>query len=145
MVNNWNIGTSKWLRNYCYARTEENLAFTQITSSVWHGLNPGYFMMFGTSVFFVDAGRVVFNWGKKIPASLQVPWKAFMWFFWQFQLNYMAMPFIIVALEKSLYVWGSVYYIPHVLLAIIIIFGKLFPTKKEKKGEAAAAPAKKTE
>lgn len=134
------MGTNKWLRFYCYQRTEDNLAFTQITSSVWHGLNLGYFMMFGTSVFFVAAGRVVYKLGSKVPASLQLPWNALMWFFWQFQLNYMAMPFIIVALEKSLYVWGSVYYIPHILLGLILLYDKIAPKeKKEMKDKAATA------
>lgn len=140
MVNFWNMGTNKWLRYYCYERIpgKFNLAFTQITSSVWHGLNSGYFMMFGTSVFFVEAGRIVFKFGKTLSQPLQLPWKALMWVFWQVQLNYMAMPFIIVALEKSLYVWGSVYYIPHILLAVIIVSDKLFG-KKEKKADKDGA------
>lgn len=63
-VTNWNIRTSKWLKEYVYFRSVKpgerpgalaNL-FTYAVSAFWHGFYPGYYMFFlSASVLTITA------------------------------------------------------------------------------------------
>jgi lysophospholipid acyltransferase len=67
----WNIQTGAWLRHYVYERitpkgskpTFWSMIVTQTVSGAWHGLYPGYLLFFGTSAFFLQAGKVIYRCG----------------------------------------------------------------------------------
>jgi hypothetical protein len=42
----WNKGTQSWLQRYAYNRVGGSLLVTYFISSVWHGVYPGFFIMF---------------------------------------------------------------------------------------------------
>ena len=64
-LDNWNINTSKWLRNYVYLRVtprgkkpgfRASLA-TFTTSAFWHGFYPGYYMAFVLASFIQTVAK----------------------------------------------------------------------------------------
>ena len=68
---NWNMNTNNWLRNYMYLRVTRkgkkpgfraSLA-TFITSAIWHGFYPGYYLSFLLAAFLQTAakGKSAFN------------------------------------------------------------------------------------
>jgi lysophospholipid acyltransferase len=64
-LDNWNMNTNKWLRNYIYLRVTPRgkkpgfraTMATFITSAFWHGFNPGYYLTFVLAGFLVSAAR----------------------------------------------------------------------------------------
>jgi lysophospholipid acyltransferase len=64
-LENWNINTNKWLRNYVYLRVtpkgrkpgfRASLA-TFGTSAFWHGFYPGYYLSFVFAAFIQTAAK----------------------------------------------------------------------------------------
>jgi len=68
-LENWNINTSNWLRNYVYLRVtprgkkpgfRASLA-TFTTSAFWHGFYPGYYISFVLASFIQTIAKSKFN------------------------------------------------------------------------------------
>lgn len=64
LTESWNRNTGVWLKYYIYMRLPESLGFfrlvaTHLTSAVWHGLYPGYFMFYICMSFSIEAARRV--------------------------------------------------------------------------------------
>ncbi|KAJ7361779.1 Lysophospholipid acyltransferase 1 [Desmophyllum pertusum] len=56
---NWNISTALWLRRTVYERSSRHRTVAVfITSSLWHGFYPGYYMMFMSIGLMIEAGRM---------------------------------------------------------------------------------------
>ena len=64
-LENWNMNTNKWLRNYVYLRVtpkgkkpgfRATLA-TFVTSAFWHGFYPGYYLTFLLGAFVQTAAK----------------------------------------------------------------------------------------
>lgn len=64
-LENWNMNTNKWLRNYVYLRVtpkgrkpgfRASLA-TFATSAFWHGFYPGYYLTFVLAAFIQTAAK----------------------------------------------------------------------------------------
>ena len=64
-LENWNINTNNWLRNYVYLRVtpkgkkpgfRASLA-TFVTSAFWHGFYPGYYLTFILAAFVQTAAK----------------------------------------------------------------------------------------
>jgi lysophospholipid acyltransferase len=61
----WNQNTNKWLRNYVYLRVTprgkkpgfRSAMATFITSAVWHGFYPGYYLTFVTAGLVQTCGK----------------------------------------------------------------------------------------
>ena len=67
-LENWNMNTNKWLRNYVYLRVtpkgkkpgfRASLA-TFTTSAFWHGFYPGYYLSFVLAAFVQTAAKSKF-------------------------------------------------------------------------------------
>uniref|UniRef100_A0A0N4ZDE6 Membrane-bound O-acyltransferase (MBOAT ) family protein n=1 Tax=Parastrongyloides trichosuri TaxID=131310 RepID=A0A0N4ZDE6_PARTI len=58
-IDNWNIGTCKWLRITVYNRLPESSRTyaTFALSAIWHGFYPGYYIAFITVALFTSASR----------------------------------------------------------------------------------------
>lgn len=58
-LENWNMNTNKWLKNYVYLRVTpkgkkpgfRSSMATFGTSAIWHGISPGYYLTFITASF----------------------------------------------------------------------------------------------
>lgn len=59
-INNWNMGTNRWLRQVVFERVPRKYGtvLTFAMSAVWHGFYPGYYITFATGALFVSAARV---------------------------------------------------------------------------------------
>lgn len=60
-INNWNLGTNRWLRNVVYERVPKKYG-TMLTfglSALWHGFYPGYYITFACGALIVTSARMV--------------------------------------------------------------------------------------
>jgi hypothetical protein len=55
----WNKRTQGWLERYTYLRTGRNLAIVYFVSAFWHGLYPGFFMLFMTVPLLTNIERLI--------------------------------------------------------------------------------------
>jgi lysophospholipid acyltransferase len=61
----WNINTNNWLRNYVYLRVTPlgkkpgflSSMATFVTSAMWHGFHPGYYLTFVMAAFLQNVAR----------------------------------------------------------------------------------------
>lgn len=60
-INNWNIGTNRWLREIIYERVPKRhgTLLTFCLSALWHGFYPGYYVTFASGAVLVMAARIV--------------------------------------------------------------------------------------
>ena len=64
-LGNWNINTNNWLRNYVYLRVTPKgkkpgfraSMMTFVTSALWHGFYPGYYLTFILAGFFQTVAK----------------------------------------------------------------------------------------
>jgi len=61
ILDNWNIGTMKWLRYVVYERSPVHLRtnLVYMVSAFWHGFYPGYYITFFSGALFTTSGRIV--------------------------------------------------------------------------------------
>ena len=62
----WNIQVSMWLRHYAYERflqlgvnTNFAVLLTQLVSTVWHGVYPGYLIFFVSSAICIQGSKLI--------------------------------------------------------------------------------------
>jgi lysophospholipid acyltransferase len=144
IINNWNIATSNWLRNYVYMRTTKDgkptfysTLLTYTVSAFWHGFYPGYYL------FFVGGaiGTEVSKHGRRIFRRFFVtaddkpiyPRKFFYDVFTtiasQWTLCYLAFAFHLLSLEKALEAWATLNYIPLIIMLALLVIFPLIPVK----------------
>lgn len=60
-INNWNMGTNRWLRSIVYERVPKQYGtlLTFSLSALWHGFYPGYYLTFASGALIVMAARMV--------------------------------------------------------------------------------------
>ena len=152
---NWNVKTGMWLRHYVYDRaTPEGarpgfaqLLLTQVISGVWHGLYAGYWLFFVSSAVFVHGSKGVYRWqrdhfSKRWSFLIDFPH----WALTTVGLNYLCGAFMLVTYEQCMNAWGSVYFLPHLTVLLMVVFsetvGRSAARRKrsaEKRSEAKAA------
>ena len=148
---NWNVQTGIWLRHYVYDRTTPKgkkpgfpqLLITQVVSGVWHGLYAGYWLFFVSSAVFVHGSKSVFRWQREhFPKKWNFVIDGPHWLLTTVGLNYLCAAFMLVTYEQCMGAWRSVYFLPHLAVVAMCIFGEVFGGKKKKakaagKGEQA--------
>jgi len=150
---NWNIGTGNFLRRYVYERLTPRgrkagfpqLLATQLVSAIWHGLYPGYLMMFVASALWINSSTVIFK-GEQVllPAVLRdsLPWRGVKIAFQLLTLQYLATSFIMLDLHDSLRVWASLHYVPVIVLLLLCLAGPLIPGVKRSRSTGDTATKK---
>lgn len=60
-INNWNLGTNRWLRTVVYDRVPKEYGTYLVfaLSCLWHGFYPGYYLTFAYMALVVTAARTV--------------------------------------------------------------------------------------
>eukprot|EP00824_Muranothrix_gubernata_P023004 TRINITY_DN5884_c0_g2_i1.p1 TRINITY_DN5884_c0_g2~~TRINITY_DN5884_c0_g2_i1.p1 ORF type:complete len:260 (+),score=26.66 TRINITY_DN5884_c0_g2_i1:81-782(+) len=144
VVDSWNQSTAYWLKNYVYMRTTLpgkkppvwSLYATFLTSALWHGLYPGYFLFFlsmamATTVaqqvrhrirpLFLHRGTIVklFYDGISLVATVATA-------------NYLAGGFEALSWEKSIRLWRSLYFFIHIGLLVVFVLSQFFPPRRKK-------------
>lgn len=125
-LENWNIKTNMWLRNYVYLRVtprgkkpgfRASMA-TFVTSAVWHGFYPGYYLTFVLASFIQTVAkncRRLFRPFFLDPATQKpLPSKRIYdilsYFVTQLTFTFATTPFLLLGMGPSLLVWSRVYY-----------------------------------
>ncbi|MCJ1353094.1 MAG: lysophospholipid acyltransferase [Icmadophila ericetorum] len=125
-LENWNMNTNNWLRNYMYLRVtpkgkkpgfRASLA-TFTTSAFWHGFYPGYYLSFILAAFIQTVAKNVRRHvrpffmspdGKK-PTPYKRYYDIMSYFVTQAIFSFTTAPFVVLSLPGSLLVWSRVYF-----------------------------------
>nr|KAJ3419032.1 lysophospholipid acyltransferase [Polyrhizophydium stewartii] len=161
----WNKKTSAWLKRAVYLRVAAvapntvATGLTTLTSALWHGFYPGYYLAFLSLTFVVFAARSLrrtFHPLFVTVGSPFVPYKPVydvvghlvtLWV-----LNYLFMPFHVRWIDVSVRIWASLYFYGHVVVGITIVvlnvlgggaavrrwFAKIVPQSKDGGGKPRA-------
>ncbi|KAH8975649.1 hypothetical protein BDL97_01G169500 [Sphagnum fallax] len=132
----WNIHVGIWLRHYVYERLTKKgekagflqLLATQVTSAVWHGLYPGYFLFFVNTAFMIAGSRVLYRWQKVIPkkaALAQDLLTLVNGIYVVIVLNLTCIAFLVLDFVDTIAVYRSVYFIGTLIPVLIMILGQV--------------------
>lgn len=136
VTDGWNLATDHWLKHYIYARLQKtkfkkyDVYLTLLTSAVWHGFYPGYYMSFVTAAMIVNVARMarrVFRprFMDKEDPSQPGPYKplydALTFVLHQVVFNYVMIPFIFLDWHLGYNFWKVNYFYGHILLVLGLI------------------------
>lgn len=146
----WNKRTQGWLERYTYQRTNNSLFATYFISALWHGLYPGFFIMFLTVPILTNIERlmrakinplIVPGYNPFKPETFPNTFAAKIYwavcvFFTVNALNYCAMAFNMSSFERCHTALASYKYLGHVLAVALYVVLEIIPgPKKEKKDD----------
>uniref|UniRef100_A0A0K0DYI1 Membrane-bound O-acyltransferase domain-containing protein n=1 Tax=Strongyloides stercoralis TaxID=6248 RepID=A0A0K0DYI1_STRER len=125
-IDNWNIGTCRWLRLTVYNRLPKSYRTlgTFILSAIWHGFHPGYYVTFTTAAIFTDASRIFRKYFRPyfiLSSENKQMYDIFTFFVTRLAIIYGAIPFSLETFYKSIIFLKQFYFGGH-LIAIVIIF-----------------------
>jgi len=143
---NWNKRTQGWLERYTYNRTNRSLAATYFVSALWHGLYPGFFIMFLSMPLITNIERLArikinpffcagfdgFNLKTYPKTTLATVYWWACWALTMGVMNYVVQVFPMGSLENCLIALGSYHYIPYIVLISIYILLEIVPAPKKK-------------
>ncbi|KAJ1409386.1 MBOAT, membrane-bound O-acyltransferase family-domain-containing protein, partial [Ochromonadaceae sp. CCMP2298] len=148
----WNKRTQGWLERYTYHRSGRSLTATYFVSAIWHGLYPGFFIMFMTIPLMTNVERLL----KSKINPLVVPGfdgydlKTYPagvvgWLYWgvcwlctMAFMNYVVQVFSMGSLENSLTALSGHWFLPHLVLLVAYVLLEVMPaTKKVAKDKKA--------
>ncbi|RPB16037.1 MBOAT-domain-containing protein [Morchella conica CCBAS932] len=159
-LENWNMNTNKWLKNYVYLRVTpkgkkpgfRSSMATFGTSAIWHGISPGYYLTFITASFVQTVAKYFrrhvrpffMTADQKSDGPYKKIYDVFGLLVTQFSFAYIVAPFIILDFKDSLKLWSRAYFFVHIGIFVSLGFfnspGKqwLQQRLKNKVGRAAA-------
>lgn len=130
----WNQKTANWLSRYVYIRTGGSLAATYGLSAFWHGFYPGYYLFFLSVPILTACERIgrkklspLFSTGGKWS-----PWGITTMVTTSFFVEYMVVPFQLLAFDWSIDCWKSHYFFGHILCVLFYVVVSQMPTPKKK-------------
>lgn len=135
MSKNWNKKTSFWLTRYVYIRTAGSLLAVYSMSAFWHGFYPGYYMFFLSVPLATVCDRLA---KKKIspyvpPTSSLYPiYSAFGTLATTVTINYMILPFVLLAGSWSYETYKSFYFFGHAGCMAAYCLLSILPSPKMK-------------
>jgi hypothetical protein len=137
MSKNWNKKTSFWLTRYVYIRTGGNLLAVYALSAFWHGFYPGYYIFFLAVPLPTFCDRIA---KKKIspyfPSTSRFsPYSMMGTLATTVTINYLILPFVLLAGSWSLDAYKSFYYFGHVGCVLFYLVVSSLPTPKSDKAK----------
>jgi len=137
-LENWNMNTNHWLRNYVYLRVtpkgkkpgfRASLA-TFTTSAFWHGFYPGYYLTFVLASFIQTAAKNVRRYVRPLYLSADGKHALRSKRYYDFAtylttqtiFSFTTLPFILLTIPDSILVWRRVYFYAIVEVALGIAF-----------------------
>ncbi|KAJ1417994.1 MBOAT, membrane-bound O-acyltransferase family-domain-containing protein, partial [Ochromonadaceae sp. CCMP2298] len=145
LLRHWNKRTQGWLERYTYARSGRSLVATYFISALWHGLYPGFFLMFYMLAFLTTIDRLLkaklnplfvpgFD-GRDMSTYPKGMGGSVYWLLCiagtQVFNNYGAQAFSMGSLENSLTAFGGHYFVPHIILLSIYLLLIVVPGPKK--------------
>ena len=145
----WNKGTQGWLERYTFHRHNRSLFITYFISAVWHGVYPGFLLMFMCVPILTSierlfqqkiSPRVVPEYdGRNLATYPTTPMGYVYWFACMFgmkvSMNYLTQTFSMGFWENAWTAWSSYDHIPHyvwLVMWIVLTFAVKSPKKKAK-------------
>ena len=164
VIVHWNCQVQAWLQNYIYLRTPSSLLWgtlpkankyaTMLTSAVWHGFFPGYYLAFATAPFIQESMVATYAAGGKfaqralgwaprdaraggdgcqfpesaawLPARLL--WAALRLVATFLTFAYSLAPFVVLRWNRGIAIWAYCGFIGHLIpLAIAVAAALLLP------------------
>jgi len=146
LLDSWNINTNTWLRNSVYKRlvkpgekpTSLTTLATFMTSAIWHGISPGYYLTFFIGSLGSSAARSVRRYirplvlpvpsdsSKSVPPTiLKRAYDVLGTVTSILILNYIVVPFMLLELRPSIRGWTSMYWYGHVVIIGFLVWGNL--------------------
>ena len=100
-------------------------------------------LFFVSSAVFIEGSKSVYRWQSKhwlfsrAPASWLISLPH--WLLATVGLNYLCGAFMLVTFRQCVDAWASVYFLPHLIIVAMVIFGRVVnPKKKRDRGDASA-------
>lgn len=148
LIDAWNIGTVKWLREVVYFRSPGKFRTicVFVVSAFWHGLYPGYYLMFLTFALFTHAARA---WRRnvrplvvaKASRHLSRFYDIFTVLLTHFVMEYAQAPFHMLGLMPSLELWTRFLFVPHVVgLGLVLLTAPIVKALKRASRGTAPTP-----
>ncbi|OXA57729.1 membrane-bound O-acyltransferase domain-containing protein 2 [Folsomia candida] len=130
-LDQWNIGTMKWLRYVVYDRCSPRIrtVATYACSACWHGFYPGYYITFFSGALFTSSARIVRRLIRPhfmMNTVLKSSYDFTSWFITRVVIAYASFSFCLLDFFPSLNVYRSLYFFVHI--AALAVF--LLPTIK---------------
>ncbi|KAF0701623.1 Aste57867_7951 [Aphanomyces stellatus] len=128
----WNQGTQAWLQRYVYERSGHSLLATYFVSAFWHGFYPGYYLFFLSVPLPTAVNRLARTVLR--PYTVDKSWKPLYDIIGtiatSLTINYLAVSFVALSWEESIFGWKSLYFAGHVGLVLVYVLLLLVPRKK---------------
>ncbi|KAL5110646.1 Membrane-bound O-acyltransferase domain-containing protein 2 [Taenia crassiceps] len=125
MLDNWNIGTTRWLRECVYDRVPRRFAVVAVffVSAFWHGFYPVYYFCFLSAALLTMTGRLCR--ARLRPCFIESYWYHRLYDIVTnlaalFSLNYLGIGFFLLDTSLALKLWGSFYYLGHIVPLLML-------------------------
>jgi len=145
LTTNWNMRSAFWLKSYVYVRIPkfknkilralfEPTFTTFIVSALWHGLFPGYYVIFITLGIETIVGRLCrrkLRWRVLGNKTLKLIYDIVGVFISLIAVNYAALAFICLYPQNLLFYYSHLYYSVHIIAFIMWFALSFFPNSPE--------------
>ncbi|KAG4067763.1 hypothetical protein HA402_005535 [Bradysia odoriphaga] len=123
-INNWNLGTNRWLRNVVYDRVPKQYGTYLVfaLSALWHGFYPGYYITFAYMALTVTAARTarkLFRYRFQDTAFKRRFYDILTILMTRVFMGYTTFPFVLLEFQSSIRLFVDVYWCLH-LVALFV-------------------------
>ncbi|KAJ7010739.1 lysophospholipid acyltransferase 1-like [Populus alba x Populus x berolinensis] len=148
----WHLSCTALLLYTVVANRKDNLIFSYYsifnfashcklkrTVKTPKGLYPGYIIFFVQSALMIAGSRVLYRWQQAIPSNMNVVKNLLVFISFAYTvlvLNYSAVGFMVLTLQETLALYGSVYYIGTIAPIVLILLGNMIKPAKPSRSKA---------
>ncbi|KAF4521961.1 hypothetical protein B566_EDAN009489 [Ephemera danica] len=146
-VNEWNKGTSTWLRLLVYERaTRMRTLQTYVLSALWHGFHPGYYLTFISGALFTVAARSARRCLRHHflgSARYKHMYDCSTFLATRILMGYVTFPFVLLELRPCIRIYSHMYWWYHLAAAAAIILLPRMVPPPPRNSEATMARSKR--
>lgn len=143
----WNKRTQGWLERYTYHRTNKSLVATYFVSAIWHGLYPGFFIMFMSLPLMTNVERLIkakinplvapgfdgYNVATYPNTIASRLYWLLCWAVTVSSINYVVQVFSMGSLHNCMTALYGHRFLPHVAMVALYIILELVPSQRKAK------------
>lgn len=143
-INNWNMGTNRWLRQVVFERVPKKYGtiLTFSLSALWHGFYAGYYMTFFTGALFVSAARVArsrFRHRFQVNAVLRDVYDVLTCAVTRIFMAYATFPFVFLEFGGSVRLYLKLFMCLHVVaLATLFLLPRVLSGERKSRSSRTA-------
>jgi len=142
IVDNWNIPCQSWLKYYVFLRlvkvfpTQTAKTLTFVTSAIWHGFYPGYYLFFMSGAMLeplTNLLRANLRWrflnADGSPKSTKFLYDIGGWMITFWTIDYLTLGFRLLAFQPAIAGWSSIYFHTHIISVVLLTYFTFFGVK----------------